>query len=78
VCEKHKARIVARGFEQRKGVDCFQSFSTTASQVSLHLILAFTGSPGFLSVDTTSAFISAPLQANEQVYMTAVPGYLFL
>ena len=77
VYEKHKARIVARGFEQRKGVDYFQSFSPTASQVSLRLVLALTASPGFLSVDlvATSAFISAPLQDNEQVYMTAVPGY---
>jgi hypothetical protein len=53
-----KARIVARGFEQRKGVDYFQSF--TAFQVSLRLVLALTASPGFLSVelDATSAFIS--------------------
>jgi hypothetical protein len=77
VYEKHKARIVARGFEQRKGVDYFQSFSPTASQVSLRLVLALTASPDFLSVDldATSAFTSAPLQGNEQVYMTAVPGY---
>ena len=34
VYEKHKARIVARGFEQRKGVDYFHSFSPTASQVT--------------------------------------------
>jgi len=77
VYEKHKARIVVRGFEQFKGVDYFQSFSPTASQVSLRLVLALTASPGFLSVDldATSAFISAPLQGNKQVYMTAVPGY---
>ena len=75
VYEKHKARIVARGFEQRKGVDYFHSFSPTASQVSLRLVLALTASPDFLSVDldATSAFISAPLQGNEQVYMTAMP-----
>jgi hypothetical protein len=80
VYEKHKARIVARGFEQRKGVDYFQSFSPTASQLSLRLVLALTASPGFLSVDldATLAFISAPLQDNEQVYMTAVPGYPLL
>ncbi len=77
VYKKHKARIVARGFEQCKGVDYFQSFSPTVSQVSLRLVLTLTASPDFLSVDldATSAFISAPLQGNEQVYMTAVPGY---
>jgi hypothetical protein len=53
------------------------SFSPTASKVSMRLVLALTASPGFLSVDldATSAFISAPLQDNEQVYMTAIPGY---
>jgi hypothetical protein len=76
VYEKHKARIVARGFEQIKGVEYFQSFSRTACQVSLRLVLALTASPGFLSVDATSAFIRAvTLQDNEQVYMTAVPDY---
>jgi hypothetical protein len=77
VYEKHKARIVARGFEQRNGVDYFQSFSPTASQVSFRLVLALTASPGFLSVDldATSAFTSAPLQDNEQVYMTSVPKF---
>ncbi len=78
VYEKHKARIVARGFEQRKRGDNFQSFSPTASQVSLRLVLALTASPGFLSVDldaTSALLISAPVQDNEQVYMTAVPGY---
>jgi hypothetical protein len=77
VYEKHKVRIVARGFEQCKGVDYFQNFSPTASQVSLCLVLTLTVSPDFLSVDldTTSAFTSVPLQGNEQVYMTTVPGY---
>jgi hypothetical protein len=59
VYEKHKARIVARGFEQRNGVDYFQSFFPTASQVSFRLVLALTASPGFLSgdLDATSAYI---------------------
>ncbi len=79
VYEKHKVHIVTRGFDQRKGVDCFQRFSPTVSQVTLCLVLTLTVSPGFLSVDldTTSDFISAPLQDDKQVYMTAVPGYPF-
>ena len=54
-----------------------KSFSPIASQVSLRLVLALTASAGFLSLDldATSAFISAPLQDNEQVYMTAGPDY---
>jgi hypothetical protein len=70
VYEKHKA-------EQRKGVDYFQNFSPTASQVNLLLVLVLTVSPDFLSVDldTTLAFMSVPLQGNKQVYMTVVTGY---
>jgi hypothetical protein len=34
VYEKHKARIVARGFEQRKGVDYFQSYCLSGKLVS--------------------------------------------
>jgi hypothetical protein len=53
VYEKRKARIVARGFEQRKGVDFFQSFCPTASQVSLRLVLALTASLAFCQSTST-------------------------
>jgi hypothetical protein len=76
VYDKHRARIVALGYQQRQGVDYFQSFSPTASQISVRLVMALTNIPGFRSIDmdTTCAFISAPLPHTQQVYMTAVPG----
>jgi hypothetical protein len=37
--ERHKARIVALGYQQRKNVDYFASFSPTASYVTIRLVL---------------------------------------
>jgi hypothetical protein len=77
VYDKHRAHIVALGYQQRKDVDYFASFSPTASEVTIRLILSSTALLGFRSVDldATCAFISAPLPKDEQVYMKAVPGY---
>ena len=43
--ERHKARIVALGYQQRKDVDYFASFSPTASYVTIRLVLALTALP---------------------------------
>jgi hypothetical protein len=42
VYDKHRARIVALGYQQRQGVDYFQSLSPTASQISIRLVMALT------------------------------------
>jgi hypothetical protein len=75
--ERHKARIVALGYQQRKNVDFFASFSPTASYVTIRLVLAFTALPHWYGVhlDATGAFISAPLPPEEQVYLKGIPGY---
>ena len=75
--ERHKARIVALGYQQRKNVDFFASFSPTASYVTIRLVLALTALPHWYGVDldATSAFISAPLPPEEQVYLKGIPGY---
>ena len=75
--ERHKARIVALGYQQRKNVDYFASFSPTASYVTIRLVLALTALPGWYGVDldATGAFISAPLPPEEQVYLKGIPGF---
>ena len=75
--DRHKARIVALGYQQRKNVDYFVSFSPTASYVTIRLVLALTALPHWYGVDldATGAFISAPLPPEEQVYLKGVPGY---
>ena len=77
VYDKHRARLVAKGFMQRKGIDYQHSFSPTVSYVTLRFIMALTAMPGFISLDldATCAFISARLPPEEQVYMKAIPGF---
>ena len=74
---RHKARIVALGYQQRKDVDYFASFSPTASYVTIRLVLALTALPRWYGVDldATGAFISAPLPPEEQVYLKGIPGF---
>ena len=56
---KHRARLVALGYQQKEGVDYFESFSPTASQVTVRFIMAITAMPGWYSadLDATCAFI---------------------
>jgi len=77
VYERHKARIVALGYQQRKDIDYFASFSPTASYVTIRLVLALTALPHWYGVDldATGAFISAPLPPEEQVYLKGIPGF---
>lgn len=50
--ERLRARIVALGYQQRKGIDYFESFSPTASHTSIRLLLALTALPGSLNLST--------------------------
>ena len=51
VLEKVRARICGKGYQQKKGVDYFASFSPTASQVSIRLVYSCTALPGWRTVD---------------------------
>ena len=75
--ERHKARIVALGYMQRRGKDFFASFSPTASYVCIRMILALTALPFWYSydLDATGAFISSPLPPEEQVYLKPIEGF---
>ena len=75
--ERHKARIVALGYRQRKGVDYFETFSPTSSYVSIRLVLALTALPFWYSfdLDAVCAFISAPLPPDELVYLKPIEGF---
>jgi hypothetical protein len=65
---KHKGRVVAKGYLQKRTSD-FSSFSPTASQVTLRVILALTTMVGFKGwdLDVTYAFISAPLPKGQNL-----------
>ena len=69
--------MVAKGYLQKRTSD-FSSFSPTASQVTLRVILALTAMVGFRSwdLDATCAFISAPLPKGQNLYLKPIEGYL--
>ena len=71
-----RPRAVAKGYLQKRTSD-FSSFSPTASQVTLRVILALTAMLGFKScdLDATCAFISAPLPKGQKLYLKPIEGY---
>ncbi len=76
--ERHKARLIVKGYMQQQGVHYTQSFSPTIkAQVSLRIVMVLTSMKGFRSwdLDATSAFVSAPLPEGETVYMEQIPGF---
>ena len=77
VYERHKARLVVKGYMQEKGIHYDESFSPTISQVTLCIVMDLTSMTGFSSwdLDATSAFVSVVLPDDEVVYMDAIPGF---
>ena len=72
--DKLKARIVAKGFTQREGIDCDETFSPTVRFESVRLMVAAAASNGMHThqMDVTTAFLNASL--DEEVYMELMEG----
>ncbi|PLW50849.1 hypothetical protein PCASD_01135 [Puccinia coronata f. sp. avenae] len=66
---KFKARYVARGFNQRPGQDCGDTYAPTASLATLRLLLSISVQKGFTthSFDVSSAYLYSPIK--EEVYV---------
>ena len=60
---KAKARLVARGFGQRHGIDFFETFAATASVSSIKVAIATAVQSGWplFHPDVEQAFVKAPL-----------------
>ena len=71
VFEKVRARICAKSFQQKKGIDSFAS--PTASQVSIRLVYAFAALSGWWTMDlnASAVFISGRLSPNKYVFMNS-------
>jgi hypothetical protein len=72
---KHKARLVARGFLQRKGIDFDDAFAPVAWMESVRLLLALAAQAGWCvhHMDVKSAFLNRDLK--EEVYEHQLPGF---
>lgn len=72
---KFKARLCAKGFSQREGIDYFETFAPVAKYTSFRYILALTAEMDLhlTQMDAVSAFLNGPL--NEDVYMEQPPNF---
>jgi hypothetical protein len=64
---KHKARLVARGYVQKQGIDYDEVFTPVARMESIKMLLAMTAQEKWLvhHMDVKSAFLNGNL--NEEV-----------
>ncbi|CAI7839042.1 unnamed protein product [Closterium sp. NIES-54] len=70
-----KARYVARGFNERQGVDYFQSFSPTLKMTTLRVLLHVTAQRDYElhSLDFSTAFLQGSL--HEEIWLRRPPGF---
>ncbi|KAK2438205.1 putative mitochondrial protein [Trifolium repens] len=71
---KHKARLVARGFLQRQGIDFIEVHAPVARMEIIRLVVAITSSYDWplFHMDGKSAFFNGPLQ---EVHVLQSPGF---
>jgi Reverse transcriptase (RNA-dependent DNA polymerase)/gag-polypeptide of LTR copia-type/GAG-pre-integrase domain/Integrase core domain len=74
--ERYKARVVAKGFSQRPGVDYTEVFSPTFRMASIRTIIALAARHDYHlhSIDISSAFLNGDLE--EDIYMIQPPGFV--
>ena len=73
--DKHKARLVARGFSQQHDIDYGDTFSPVVKPATVRLVLSLAISRGWSlrQVDVSNAFLHGFLR--EEVYMQQPPGF---
>ena len=74
---KYKARLVARGFLQKLGVDFFSTFSPMATLTSIRILLALADHNNFdiVHADILQAFLKARLDTG--IWLQLPPGITF-
>ncbi|WVZ63854.1 hypothetical protein U9M48_013452 [Paspalum notatum var. saurae] len=72
---RNKARLVAQGFCQKKGIDYEETFAPVARLEAIRILLAFAASKGFKlqQMDVKSAFLNGFIE--KEVYVRQPPGF---
>ncbi|CAM8910558.1 unnamed protein product [Rhodiola kirilowii] len=73
--DKHKARLVARGFAQQAGIDYQETFSPVIKPATIRLVLTIAVSRGWYlrQIDVSNAFLHGHL--TQDIYMQQPPGF---
>jgi hypothetical protein len=74
--ERYKARFVAKGYSQTKGIDYNETFAPVAKFVSIRALLAIAVMLGFTihQMDVVTAFLNGELK--EEIYMVQPEGFV--
>lgn len=74
-CIRYKARLVARGFSQREGIDFTETYSPVVKQTSIRFLLAISTRYNLRirQLDAVTAFLNGDL--SEEIYMLQPKGY---
>ena len=74
--ERYKARLVAKSYTQKHGVDYDETFSPVVRYSSIRALLAFAVQNKMLihQMDVVTAFLNGTLE--EEIYMEQPPGYV--
>jgi hypothetical protein len=74
--ERHKARLVPKGFKQRSGVDFDEVWAPVSRHATVRAFLATVAHRGWEvnQVDMTTAFLCGDLEGKD-VYMEMPPGF---
>ena len=75
--ERHKARLIAKGFTQREGIDYTETFSHVSKKDSFRIIMTLVSHFDFdlYQMDVKTTFLNGNLE--EEVYMKQPEGFSF-
>ncbi|GJW18070.1 retrovirus-related pol polyprotein from transposon TNT 1-94 [Tanacetum coccineum] len=76
VVSRNKARLVAQGYNQQKGIDYDETYASVARFESIRILLAYACALDFklFQMDVKSAFLNGFI--NEEVYMAQPSGFI--